>query len=408
MPPVLWALIAVEGLWAFAFFAVQATLTLSMTGETSRIFVGIGWLRLGATAAAAHAFASLTYGVFSAAAYGLPLLGGLIAERSRAGRRGTALTGLGVLVLGDGLILWPGAFLIGLAAIAVGTGLLKSNLLAQIGLVAAEVGVPRPQAFGAYLIAANVGALSAPLLSGTLGEQFGWTAAYAVAGVAAGAAFGLYACICPKLPPTRLRRDPSPSPRFNYRSLAGPLLAEIIFFAAYNTSFTAFPVWARAYLDRRIFGFQMPVTWFGTLDGVLTVLATGLAIRLWRRRLPSAGARIAIGASLAVLAFLVLALASANDRPSLALAASYFALVDAGLPWVDATVLARLSVSAAPGTESRVSGVYFAASAAASLITGALGALYGPLGPANFWLLQALLCCAVVGIALQSTRRIRS
>src|SRR3954471_18591900 len=193
-------LVGVEGFWAFAFFGLQGLLTLYMTrhllvaGHAEHI-IGFPLYRSllegGGPPLKAAEIASQTFGMFSSLSYALPLLGAVIADRWLGTRR-TMLLGLAVMVVAMGVVVTEPGFLLGIALIILGNGLVKCNLMVSIGRLYATDDPRRTSAFAIYLIFANIGAFSWPLIAGTLAEKVNYPAGIAALAVGMVLALGTY------------------------------------------------------------------------------------------------------------------------------------------------------------------------------------------------------------------------
>lgn len=404
-------LIIAEGFWAFAYYGMQALLTLYMTQELftpGHVEHIIGFPAYRAALERVFgpmttlALASQTYGLATALIYGLPILGGFIGDRVLGQTRTIAL-GLVLLALGQWLLVTEAGFLCALALLILGAGLVKSNLVGQIGRLYSLDDSRRTRAFGLYLILANVGGFLAPLICGTLGERVGWRYGFQAAGAGATLALLVYLIGRRHMPPDALRvkGDHVEAPRLrkgDERIVAALLLVlvgELIYFGIYNQAFNIFPVWAKAHVERHLFGFEFPVTWFSALDGVLTILGTVVAVRVWARqakgrREPSDAGRIAFGLVLGVAGFSMLMLASlGSGRTSPLLPAAFFILVDFGIPWVDTVTMALFTRAAPKAINTTMIGVYYLSFAAGNFLVGWLGQFYERMSPAAFWGIHA-------------------
>jgi len=176
--------------------------------------------------------------------------------------------------------------------------------------------------------------------------------------------------------------------------LVAAMVPGVLFFGAYQQSFNIFPVWASTHVNRHVLGFEVPVTWFSTLDGLLTIAGAMLTIRIWDRQIARGRPmgdmrRLAVGAVLGIAGFGFLAAAAvAGGQAPIVLAVGYFALVDPAITWVDTVTLALVSRTAPAAINSTMVGVYTLSMAAAYFITGQLGRLYAHLSPAAFWSLH--------------------
>ena len=111
--------------------------------------------------------AGLVYSIFYGSIYGLALLGGIIADKTRK-YKGTIYVGLVTMLAGYLLMAIPGFglvfTLIALFVIALGNGLFKGNLQAVVGQLYDEPKYAhlRDSAFSVFYMGINVGALFAP------------------------------------------------------------------------------------------------------------------------------------------------------------------------------------------------------------------------------------------------------
>ena len=413
-------LIAVEGFWAFSNFGLQALATLYMTttlllpGHAEHVLGLATYRRIlagGGAPLSPVELASQTYGVMTSVAYALPLLGAIIADRWM-GQTRTAALGLLMLTLGMVATVFEPTFLVGIAFLVVGTGLLKCNLMVQIGRLYTPDDPRRTSAFALYLICANVGGFMAPLIAGTLAERVSFQAGFGALAVGMACGLGAYVLGRAHLPPdvrvvteTGARRASiSPHDLRIGAVLTLVLVPEILFFGAYQQAFDIFPVWAKAHIERTVLGFTFPVSWFSTLDGVLTIAGAMLAIRLWawqaKRGKPMSDiARLGVGSVLGVIAFLVLAggtVLAGTGQTSLWAGLGYFAVSDPAITWIDTVTMALISRAAPASINTTMMGIYTLSVAAGYFLTGVLGRLYEHMTPTAFWLVHAGVMAASV------------
>jgi proton-dependent oligopeptide transporter, POT family len=74
-------------------------------------------------------------------------------------------------------------FYLGLAFIIVGTGFLKANISVLVGQLYPRDDVRRDGAFSIFYMGINLGAFTGPLLVGYLGERVGWSYGFGAAGI---------------------------------------------------------------------------------------------------------------------------------------------------------------------------------------------------------------------------------
>ncbi len=414
-PRALGYLVGVEGFWIFSYSGMQFLLTLYMTqrlllpGHVEHV-LGFGLYRSllehGGRAMSALEIASQTYGLATGLVYILPMFGGIIADRW-LGRRRTLTIGLVVLLASFALLATEAGFLIAIGLMIVGVGLVKLTLISQIGDLYAPKDTRRTQAFAYYLIAANIGSLVTPLVSGTLAERVGYRYGLATLAVSIGLGLVVYLAgrrVIPadKPQPKAVAETDAPRPRWGARvviALMILLVAEMLTFATYNQAFNIFPVWAKAHVNLNILGFEMPVTWFSTLDGLLTIAGALVTVRFWawqarRGRELSDASRIVVGCLLTTVGFLSLALgavAAGAGKTSMAPAVGFFLFADPAITWVDTVVLAAVSRASPRPIASIILGVYYLAIAVGSMADGWLGGFYEAMGPTAFWLMHAAI-----------------
>lgn len=415
-------LLAAECFWAFAYYGMVALLTLYMTRELFtpghiKHVVGIGAYRRALEALFGPmtplALASQTFGLVTGLVYATPIVGGLISDRWLGQRRGIVL-GFVILSIGHALLVTEAGFLGALLLIVVGAGFVKSNLTAQIGrLYGAEDG-RRTRGYGLFLIAVNVGGFVTPLVCGTLGEKVGFRYGLFAAGLGMIAALLVYLAGLRHMPPDQVRK-PAAAPREKAPALArgqgwvlvalGVLLvAQLLNVGTYNQAFNIFPVWAKSHVALDVAGFQVPVTWFSTLDGAFTILGTAVSVQFWaalakRGREPGDILRATIGCGMTAAGFLILGFASAAagaGKVPIIAGVGFFLFADFALAWVDVVVMSLVSRAAPPGWNTTMMGVFYLSYAGGNFIVGGLGTLYERMTPAAFWLSHAAIAGAGV------------
>jgi len=158
-PPRLWTYCATEFGERFCYFGMRALLA----AYVSTVFFG----NLPSNESRAHA--SVTYGGYTALVFSLGVLGGHVADRYFGYERsvivGAAfITGGMTLLLANDLSI----FLLGLSCIVVGSALFKPSMISLVGRLFDNNAGNRDAGFTIFYISVNVGAVSAPLVCGTL------------------------------------------------------------------------------------------------------------------------------------------------------------------------------------------------------------------------------------------------
>jgi len=409
---------ATEICLSFAYYGLVSILTLYMSTYlflpgTAEKVIGFGPFSqaMGAVFGAKSPLelASATFGLVTGIFYATPLIGGLIGDRW-LGTRNCIVAGLVIQTFGYALLPMEAFFLLGMILMVIGGGLVKSNLLGQVGALYGPEDPRRTGAYGLFLIAVNIGGFITPLVVGTLGEKVGWS--YGLAAAAVGMSLGLVAYLAgvKRFPARRAIEAAVSAPGATRGPAQGLVVAALLLVlvgsmlnvGAYNQAFNIFPVWAREHVDRTIGGFEVPVTWFSTLDGILTIVATALAVRIWTwqsrgGRQPRETSRVMVGTALTACAFLVLALAAATSgggKAHILLPILFFMLADAALPWVDTVIMSLYSRVGPAGLATTLLGVYYLSFTGGNLLVGRLGQAYEHMAPSAFWGLHAAMAGA--------------
>lgn len=396
----------------FSFYGMQALLVLYMSGyllQPGRIehVAGFGAFRTGLEAVvgplSVTALATQIFGLYGGLVYLMPVFGGLIGDRW-LGRRRAVAAGAMIMALGHFLMASEAAFLFALLALVIGSGLLKGNLAAQVGALYAKQDRRRDRAFSIYYIGVNVGAFVAPLVCGTLGEIYGWHLGFTAAGL--GMLVGLSAYIAGRrhLPAdvAHARGQRVPLIAGDGRALAGlalMLFVTTLFWTAQCQVWDSYPLWVRDRLSRGIGGWEIPITWFQSIDSLAVLLLAPLVILLWkwqgRRGVEHNDLiKIMVGCLLFAAAQFWLALAEtlSDGAPVNLLWALGFHLICAcGYLYVTPVALALFSRAAPAALTGLMVAVFYVGIFFGSLAAGWLGRFYGVLGNDRFWGLHGLI-----------------
>lgn len=127
------------------------------------------------------------YGAYTALVYAAPVAGGKIADSVLGYRRAVILGGL-MMAVGEFMILGGGEFFLfaGMAVIIIGNGYFKANISTIVGRLYEDGDPRRDSGFTIFYMGINLGAFlaTAPLFGvGPLGERFGFTIGFGIAGV---------------------------------------------------------------------------------------------------------------------------------------------------------------------------------------------------------------------------------
>ncbi len=136
--------------------------------------------------------ASIIYGAYTALVYITPVVGGYLADRY-LGQRKAVLFGAVLLTFGHFFMAFEGTggqddptinvFWAALALIIVGSGFLKANISVIVGQLYSRTDIRRDPAYTIFYMGINVGAATASIICGYLGQTYGWQYGFGLAGI---------------------------------------------------------------------------------------------------------------------------------------------------------------------------------------------------------------------------------
>ena len=133
----------------------------------------------------------LIYGAYTSLVYIMPVFGGMLADQILGSKKAVTYGAI-LLVFGHlGMTVESNEqiFYLSLALIVSGVGFLKPNISTMVGALYPEGDPRRDSGFTIFYMGINIGAFTATLLCGYLGEQVGWAYGFGAAGI--GMLFGL-------------------------------------------------------------------------------------------------------------------------------------------------------------------------------------------------------------------------
>lgn len=389
----------------FSYYGMRVLLVLYMTGyilEPSRFQKVIGSSAVFALfgVGTIQATASQLFGLYTGLVYLTPLIGGILADRY-IGYRVSIITGSVLMAAGHALIAYDPFFLIALMLLIVGNGMFKPALPAQLGQLYEKGDSRRDQAFSMYYLSINVGAFLAPLICGFLGEVYGWHYGFGAAAVGMLLGLLIYLMALPKIPQQSKKVPKCGDVESNSRVVSGSLtiltsafIANVLFQASYEQSGNTINLWARDTVDRNLFGWEIPVTWFQSLNPILVFALVPFLAAWWSRQAsrgtePTTLGKMSLGCAFVALAHLLLAIdsleASTPGTGSLAILVIYFIILTLGEVFVAPIGLSLYSKSAPPASTSLFMGVWFLSYFVGNLASGWLGSFWELLDKHEFW-----------------------
>ncbi len=417
-----------------SYYGMRALLILFMTAETLRGGLGMDAATAGAI-----------YGLYTCSVYLVTLPGGWIADRLIGPQRAVFVGGCIIAVGHFTLAIpGRSTFFIGLLFIVLGTALLKPNASTLVGQLYPEGGARRDAGFTLYYMGVNLGAFIGPLVCGFLGERLNWHYGFAAAGVGMVLGVIQYAKTRHHLGAAGLHpAAPSKNPRRDWAWVMAALaliftvvalvfsgvivinpvvlaqrtsvvivsvaalwfawafllaklegfekkrlvvvmilfFASALFWSGFEQAGSVMNLFGETYTRRVFFGWEMPASWFQSLNALLIlVLAVPISL-LWlglarRNILPSLATKFAAGLLLLAAGFFVMYFAARNALTigkvsGLWLCLTYL-LHTFGELFLSPVGLSAVTKLSPPRLGGQTMGIWFLASALGNLLAGLL------------------------------------
>ncbi len=212
-------------------------------------------------------------------------------------------------------------FYCGLAVMIVGAGMFKSNVGSLLGQLYAAGDVRRQDGFMLFYMGINLGAFAAPYGAGTLGEREGWSWGFLVAGIGMMLGLGLFLWLSRGRFPAFVKPAPRKQTTGGETSVwrepgVRLVLIMVVFTAVYmigqQTYGGVMNLYVHDRVDKMVFGFDIPTTWFLSLNPLIIILGGPLVSKFWAahdqaaQRLPAIN-RILTGTVLMALSYVLMA-----------------------------------------------------------------------------------------------------
>lgn len=391
-------LFATEAWERFCYYGMRAILMLYMT---KFLFVDMGEKHI------VTEHAGSIYGWFTGLVYLAPVLGGFVADRYIGKRKsviiGAILMGLGYLTMAIPQISF---FYVALGLVIFGNGFFKPNITPMVSELYDEKDkVGRLNGMTIFYMGINLGAIFSPLVCGTLGENYGWHWGFIAAGVGMVFALVIFIAAQKRLGEVGLKKSTSIKKKEDHKPLTTTEKHQvavifimaffvIFFWVTFEQAGSSLTLFADRSTDRMVFGWNVPASWFQSVNPIFIVLLAIPMTRLWkwlseRGKNPSTPAKMAIGLFLASLGFLILIPASmlASDDSKVTmlwLIGVYFThtVGELCLSPVGLDMVTKLSPKK---FVSMLIGVWFVANFAANKLAGQFAALYDSMEMTDFF-----------------------
>jgi POT family proton-dependent oligopeptide transporter len=415
-PKGLYLLFTTEMWERMSYYGMRALLVLYMVGATDK--GGFGW---------SQAKALQIFGIYTGLVYATPVIGGFLADRYLGQRLSVTLGGI-LMMLGQFMLAMPGnseaLFYAGLGMLVVGNGFFKPNISTMVGGLYAPGDARRDGAFTIFYIGINLGAFLASAVCGTLGEKFGWSWGFGSAGVGMGLGVILFLTLAKRLlgdvgtAPKKVERKAGaasvPATALTRAEVDRIIvilvlaLFVVFFWAAFEQAGGLMNLYTDAKVDRGVFGWTVPTTWFQAVNPIFIMLLGPIFAEMWtglgrKGKDPSIPAKMAMGLLLVSFGFVFMLGASkqsdaAGKAALLWVVAAYF-FHTAGELCLSPVGLSMVTKLAPARYASLLMGVWFIANAVANYLAGLIGGYAEKLGEFSLFL-SITIATAVAGAVL--------
>ena len=396
----------------FSFYGMRAILVLYLTRETLGDNPGLGW---------SSAEALALYGWYTMLVYVMSIPGGIIADKW-LGQKKTVFLG-GMLLIAGHLTLAVNnmvGFYTGLVLIISGVGCLKPNISSMVGGLYKSGDPRRDSGFTIFYIGINIGAATAPLLIGYIGEVYGWHYGFGLAGIGMmiGQAIYLWGQKYLKdvgnfIPASKLEGTKTNKPLTNIDKdriivLLISFIIVIVFWAAYEQAGGLMNIYTHDKINRVIFGFEIPASLFQSVPAIFVIIFGTIVASFWRKRQlkgkeSSSLFKMAIGTMIMGTGFLMMTGAALEVQDGgkamlIWLILSYLLQVIGELS-ISPVALSFITKLAPIKYASIMMGVYFAATGLGNKVAGLVGELATRAGELEVFT-GIFLFCLLFGLLL--------
>jgi len=372
----------------FSFYGMRAILVLYLTRETLGDNPGLGWT---------SAEALVLYGWYTMLVYVMSIPGGIIADKW-LGQKKTVFLG-GLLIAAGQLTLAVNSmvsFYTGLILIISGVGCLKPNISTMVGGLYKKGDPRRDSGFTIFYIGINIGAATAPLLVGYIGEVYGWHYGFGLAGI--GMLIGQVVYLwgqkylkdvgnyipAPKLEGTKTNKPLTKIEKDRVIVLLISFLIVIVFWAAYEQAGGLMNIYTHDIINRELWGFEIPASLFQSVPAIFVIIFGTMVANFWSKRQlkgkeSSSLFKMAIGTIVMGTGFLMMTGAAIEAQSGakamlIWLILSYLLQVIGELS-ISPVALSFITKLAPIKYASIMMGVYFAATGLGNKVAGLVGEL---------------------------------
>jgi POT family proton-dependent oligopeptide transporter len=405
----------------FSYYGMRAILVLYLVARERGDNPGLGWT---------DAEALSLYGWYTMLVYVASIPGGIIADRL-IGQRQSVLVGGILLCFGHGILaieqMW--AFYSGLILIIAGVGMLKPNISTMVGGLYKQGDVRRDKGFTIFYIGINVGAFTSSLLVGYIGEVYGWHYGFGLAGI--GMLLGMIVyllgqkhlshvgnyigkskdpeeIVAAKRPLSKVEKD-------RVIVLLISFLLVIVFWGAFEQAGGLMNLYAKEKTSRMLMGFEIPASWFQSLNALFIILLGTSIAGFWARRklrgkLSTSLFKMILGLIIMGSGFFFMSAASAEYQATGSSAMIWLVLAyllhTVGELCISPVALSYITKLAPLKYASIMMGVYFAMTGLGNKLAGLLGESASQFGEFAVFTGIAVFCITFGAIVLVFRRKL--
>ena len=399
----------------FSYYGMRALLVLYLTSKTTDLNPGVGW---------AQGDALALYGWYTALVYIMSIPGGILADKF-LGQKKSVILGAILLVIGHSILAYEAmwAFYTGLVFIILGVGCLKPNISTMVGGLYKKGDVRRDKGFTIFYIGINVGAFLSGIVVGYVGEVHGWHYGFGLAGILM--VIGLIQFLAgqkylvhvgnylgksnSKEDQEAYKRPLNKVEKDRIIVLLISFLLIIAFFAAFEQAGGLMNIYAREKTNRMLMGWEVPATWFQSLNSFF-IITLGIAIAaFWaKRKLKGTEAsslyKMILGLGLVGIGFLFMS-AAATEFNNTGTSAMYWLVLaylfhTIGELCASPVALSFITKLAPARWGAFMMGAYFAASGLGNKVAGLIGESSANAGEFQIFTGIAIFCTIVGAIVL--------
>lgn len=408
-------LIAATEFWErFSYYGFIGLVTLFMAADPSTGGLGME-----------KGFTLKLFGITVGMMFMAPLVGGWIADRFTGPYRAVVIGCLGLaganfLLAGAGMPAAHQAGLellllyAGLAVMIIGAGMFKSNAGSLLGQLFQPGDNRRKHGFMLFYMGINLGGFAAPYGAGTLGERAGWSYGFLAAGVGMMIGLAAFLWFSRGLFPHFVKPAPKQAGSVEasvWRDPGVRLILIMVFFTSIymigqQTYGGVMNLYVRDRVDKNMLGFDIPTTWFLSLNPLIIILGGPFMSKFWARhdltarRLPVI-TKILTGTVLMVLSYVLMVVVDLNSGNApvapIWIVVFYLVITLAEL-CVFPVGLAEISHRAPKQIIGLLMGLWVFTMGFGSLCAGWLGGMLAD--SPSWWIFAALACGGTLSAAL--------